>query len=184
MRARLGEPLSRPAISRLAASRLTSHSHGPGQRLVEVVDVEDHATLRRSEHAEVREMGVAAELDSKPGVRGGRQVACHDERRAAEVGERRHQHAAVADRHELGNPRRGLALEQSDRVRPLKRRAKARVCGSRHLGAGIAALRGALRDRRVFDLELGAQPAPAAAWFCRHGFPPRWPGCGKDRASR
>ena len=29
-RSLLVRPLSRPAISRLAASRLTSHSHGPG----------------------------------------------------------------------------------------------------------------------------------------------------------
>ena len=56
------KPRSRPAIAKLAASRFTSHSHGPGQRLVEVVDVEDELALGRGEHAEVGEVGVPAEL--------------------------------------------------------------------------------------------------------------------------
>ena len=58
-------PLSRPAIAKLAASRLTSHSHGPGQRLVEVVDVEHQPPLRRGEHAEVRQVRVAAQLHAR-----------------------------------------------------------------------------------------------------------------------
>ena len=58
------KPRSRPATTRLAARRLTSHSHGPGQRLVEVVDVE-HRCFRSGvpKIAEVQEVGVAAELD-------------------------------------------------------------------------------------------------------------------------
>ena len=56
------KPRSRPAISKLAASRLTSHSHGPGQGLVEVVDVEHQLALGRGEDAEVRQVRVAADL--------------------------------------------------------------------------------------------------------------------------
>ena len=40
------KPRSRPATAKLAASRLTSHSNGPGKRLVEVVEVEDERRAR------------------------------------------------------------------------------------------------------------------------------------------
>ena len=76
------KPRSRPATSKLAARRFTSHSHGPGQGLVEVVEVEQHLALRRGEHAEVQQVGVAAELHVEARTRRGRQVCRHDERRA------------------------------------------------------------------------------------------------------
>ena len=71
-----------PAISMLAARRLTSHSHGPGQRLVEVVDVEHQSPLGRREQPEVREVGVAAALHGQARARRGGQVGGHDQRRA------------------------------------------------------------------------------------------------------
>ena len=53
------------------------------QCLVEVVDVEDKVSLGRCVQAEVRDMSVAAQLRGKPGIRGGRQVGGHQQRRAA-----------------------------------------------------------------------------------------------------
>ena len=46
----------------LAASRLTSHSNGPGMRLVEVVEVEHEPPVRAGERAEVAQVRVAAQL--------------------------------------------------------------------------------------------------------------------------
>ena len=56
-------PRARPATSKLAPRRLRSHSKGPGEGLVEVVDVEDHVALGRGEAPEVDQVGVPAELD-------------------------------------------------------------------------------------------------------------------------
>jgi hypothetical protein len=61
---------------------------GRGQRLIEVIDVEDHLSLGRGEAAEVQQMRVAAGLDPQPGVRGGGQVGRHDRRRPTIKGER------------------------------------------------------------------------------------------------
>ena len=60
-----GSPTSRPAISALAAIRLTSHSHGPGQGLVEVVGAEDDAAIGGREAAEVGDVRVAAGLHDR-----------------------------------------------------------------------------------------------------------------------
>ena len=108
--------LSRPATAKLAASRFTSHSNGAGQRLVEVVDVEDERALRGGEGAEVGQVGVAAELDAQPGGRCGRQVRGHRQRGTAIEGERRDQHPAVTHRDELGNPRGSLRQQEPDGV--------------------------------------------------------------------
>ena len=88
----------------------------PGQRLVEVVDVEHESPLRRGEDAEVREVGVPAALHLKARARRAGEVGGHDRRRAAVERERRGQHAAVADRDELRRARRGLRLEHVDRI--------------------------------------------------------------------
>ncbi len=63
------KPRSRPATAKLATSRLTSHSNGPGKRLVEVVEAEDDLPVGCGEAAEVREVRVAAELgvERRPG---------------------------------------------------------------------------------------------------------------------
>ena len=58
-----------------------------GERLIEVVDVEDQVTLRRPVHAEVGQMGVAADLGSNAGVGRGGKVTRHDLRRPPVEGE-------------------------------------------------------------------------------------------------
>ena len=120
VRTALGWPLLRPAITTLAASRLTSHSHGPGMRLVEVVAVEDELPLGCPEHAEVGEMRVPAELGHQARARRGREVRGHDERGAAEEGEGGDQHPAVADGHQLLHPALGLLLEQRHGIGPVR----------------------------------------------------------------
>ena len=56
------KPLSRAAISMLTASRLTSHSHGPGSVSSKSLMSNTSAPLGRGEHAEVRQVRVAAAL--------------------------------------------------------------------------------------------------------------------------
>ena len=87
-----------------------------GKRLVEVVEAEDDLAVGGGEAAEVRQVRVAAELGVQPGARAGREVGGHQVRGAAVEGERRDEHAAVADRHELGHAGLRLLLEQLDRV--------------------------------------------------------------------
>ncbi len=58
-----------------------------GQRLVEVIDVENHIALGRGEAAEVEQMGVATGLYSEPGDRRMGQVGRHQRRGAAIKGE-------------------------------------------------------------------------------------------------
>ena len=56
------KPLLRPAIVKLAASRSTSYSNGPGSVSSKSLRSKQKLALRRREHAEVGEMRVAAEL--------------------------------------------------------------------------------------------------------------------------
>ena len=95
---------------------------GPGQRLVEVVDVEDQLAVGRGVAAEVGEVRVAAELGPEAGRRRGREVGGHHRGRPAVEGERGDQHARVSQRHELRDPRLRLALEHVHRVGPIRRR--------------------------------------------------------------
>ena len=114
----------------------------PGQRLVEVVHVEDEPAVGRGVAAEVREMRVAAELRVKPGARRSGEIGRHQVGSAAEERERRDEHPPVPDRDELGHAARGLLLEQLDRVGADRRRLPLGVSGPRHLGArGLAASR-------------------------------------------
>ena len=92
-----------------------------GQRLVEIVDVEHQPPLGRREHAEVRQVRVSAALHRQPRPRRRGKVVGHDHRRAAIESERRDQHSAVPDRHQLRHPRPRLALEQLDRISALRR---------------------------------------------------------------
>ena len=128
-------PTSRPAISTLAAIRLTSHSHGPGQRLVEIVRAEDQPAVRRGETAEVRDVSVAAGLhdDARVGCR--RQVGGHHRGGASVERERRHEHPPVADRDQLLHARRGLRLEHRDRIRAVRDGGQVAVRRPRHLRA-------------------------------------------------
>src|SRR5687768_18142765 len=74
---------------------------GPDVGLVEIVEVENERSLGGSVAAEVGDMGVAAELDMNPGRRRLGQVVRHDDGRAAQEGERRGGHPAVAQRDEV-----------------------------------------------------------------------------------
>ena len=91
----------------------------PLVRLVEVVEVEDEPAVGGGEDAEVRQVRVAAELGGDAGRRATGEIGGHDRRGAAEERERRGEHPAVADRDELGHPRRGLLLQDRDRVGPV-----------------------------------------------------------------
>ena len=120
------KPLSRAAISMLAASRLTSHSHGPGS--VSSKSLTSN-TSRRSGEANTPKFDRCASpqhCTRQPRARRRRQVAGHDQRRAAVERERRDEHPPVADRHELRHARLGLALEQLDRIGAVRRAARTR----------------------------------------------------------
>ncbi len=115
----------------------------PKKGLVEVVQVPHEPPVGRGEDAEVREVGIAAQLNSEP--RGGRvrQIHRHDRGAAAIEREGGGEHAPVADRHELGDPAPRLILEDVYRIATLRRRlpsavARARHCGSRRLSRGCA----------------------------------------------
>jgi len=83
-----------------------------GQRLVEVVDIEQQAPLGAGEQAEVQQMAVPAGLD--PGARAGRsrQIAGHETGGTPKKREGGAQHAAIADGYQL----RGRSRLDSSRV--------------------------------------------------------------------
>jgi hypothetical protein len=140
----------------MLAVRLDVPLERGGQRLVEVVDVEDQPPVRRGEHAEVQQVRVAAALHPDAGRGRVREVPRHRRRRAAEIGERRGEHAAVPDRHQVGHARGGLLLEDRDRVRPVGRRLPPRVVGAGYLlapgaPAGLPLLRREYLVRRGED---------------------------------
>ena len=87
------KPLARPAMTMLAASRLTSHSQGPAASRRSRWR-RRRAPLRRREQAEVRQVRVAAGLHDDVGAGRRGQVEGHHGRRAAVVGEGRLRHAA------------------------------------------------------------------------------------------
>ena len=91
------------------------------QRLVEVVDVEDQAPLRRREDAEVGDVRVADGLHAQPGDGRRRQVGGHHGGGAAQKGERRRRHAPVADGQQVLLPVRPLFHEDLDGVPPVRR---------------------------------------------------------------
>jgi hypothetical protein len=74
----------------------------PRVGLVEVVEVEHQTPIGRGEEAEVRQMGVAAELDGQVGGGAGRQVGGHHRGRSSQEGERTGPHALVPDGDQLG----------------------------------------------------------------------------------
>lgn len=84
--------------------------------LVEIVQIEHEVRLWRAVPAEVRDMGIAARLHQKPRSGQGGQVGGHGKGRAAEEGERRGSHAAMALGHEEGQPIGILLEERFDRL--------------------------------------------------------------------
>ena len=128
----------------------------PGQRLVEVVDIEDEAAIRSRVDAEVRQVRVTAQLGKQARPRHAREVGGHHVRRAAVERKRRHEHPSVAQRHKLGHARGRLLLEQLDRVAAVRRRLPCRVGAARNLAAGGATPRPSFLHRQVLDDRGGA----------------------------
>ena len=115
-----------------------------GQRLVEVVDVEDEVPLGRGEGPEVGQVRVPARLHRQARPRGARQVAGHRQRRAAEERERRGSHPPVADGQQFRHTVEPLPLQQRHRIRPVRPDGKVRVAAARHLRPRCLSLRLAL----------------------------------------
>ena len=113
------KPFSRPPIAKLAARRFTSHSHGPGA--VSSKSFMSKTSVRSGEPNTPKFDRWASphSCTRRPECRRLRQIRRHDQRAAAVEGKRRRQHAAVADRHQLGHPRGRLLLQQRDRVTTL-----------------------------------------------------------------
>ena len=111
------KPLSRPGDRQAGREPFHVPLERAGQGLVEVVEVEDQARSGEANSAEVGQVGVAAQLDPQARASAcvARSAAMGSAAPAVE-GERRHQHPAVADRHQFGNPGRGLPEQQTDGV--------------------------------------------------------------------
>ena len=115
------KPLSRPATTKLAASRFTSHSKGP--RMVSSKSLMSKTrTLRRGVRAKVRQVRIAAQLSVQTRRRRGSQVGGHHQRCPSIESEGRHQHPAVPDRHQFRDPGLVLAEQQPNRVAWIGRR--------------------------------------------------------------
>jgi hypothetical protein len=113
-----GEPVLPPGHGEAGQEPLDVPFPGPGERLVEVVDVEHHRPLRGGEDPEVRQVGVTTQLCAQAGDRGRREIRGHHRRRTPVERERRDQHAPVTDRHQLRHPRGILTRQDGDRIAP------------------------------------------------------------------
>ena len=87
-----------------------------GQRLVEIIDVEQRIAFRREKGAEIHQMAVAAGLHMYAGAGLAREVDGHERRRAAQKGEGRLRHALSADRHEARQPALVGLVENGDGI--------------------------------------------------------------------
>ena len=121
------KPLLRQARTKLAARRFTSHSQGAGRVSSRSLMSKISAPFRGGVVAEVEQMAVAARLHAQPARRRDGQVCGHVERRASIEGERRLQHASVANRDQLGKSPLVRLLEQAQRIRAAARRLPGRV---------------------------------------------------------
>ena len=121
--------------TKLAASRLRSHSHGPAVCLVEVVEVEHQPPLRAGEHPEVGQVGVAARLDDRTGRGRRRQIGSHDRGRSPQEREGGGDHPSDPDRHELREPTFIGRHQGGDRVGPVRRGRPAVVASARDSAA-------------------------------------------------
>ena len=88
-------PAARPASTSDAAMRFKSHSNGPANRFVEVVEVEDQPPIGRGVCAQVAHMRVAAKLAHDARRWKLRQIGSHHRRGAAKVSERRLRHELI-----------------------------------------------------------------------------------------
>ena len=149
--------LSRQATTKLAPEALDVPLPRRRQRLVEVVDREDHAPLRRGEPAEVAQVRVTAALDPDPETGVDDRSAAIARADSAVEGERRADHAAVAQREEFGHPTLLGRQHRVDGVRPLGRRLPGRM-GL----AGTSRAAPCRRRRAPPATEAGQEPGPTS----------------------
>ena len=143
LRCLASNPRSRPATAKLATSRLTSHSNGPGSVSSKSLTLK---TSRRSGAAKTPKFERWASPQSctcRP-VRGvaARSAAMSDGRAAVER-ERRDEHAPVAERDELRRPASRPAPRAARRGPAGRRRAPSRACAERGTSARAARPRAA-----------------------------------------
>ena len=129
-----------------------------GQRLIEVVDVEDQEALGRAEDPEVRQVGIPARLYRQPRHGGPRQVTGHRQGSTAVERERGDHHPAPPDRHQLRHPRLRLLFQQTDRVGPVRRRVEHRMALPRHRSPCLLTPASTLCRRHMFQPR--GQPIP------------------------
>ena len=117
---RSSKPRSRPATAKLATSRFTSHSNGPGSVSSKSLMLKMSRRSGAAKAPKFERCASPQSWTSQPGARRAGQVGGHEVGGAAVERERRHEHPPVADRDELGHPRRGLLLRAArpDRGRP------------------------------------------------------------------
>jgi len=93
-------------------------------------------------------MGVATHLDTDSSRRRFSKIGRHHAGRPAIKGERRLQHAAIAQRHQIRLPRRVGSVQDADRIRPAGMRPPAGMRIARHVVA--KSLAGGFSIRRCY----------------------------------
>ena len=124
------------------------------QRLVKIVDVEHQPPIRCCERTEVRQVSITAQLHGQAGFGQGREIRGHQVRGTAVERKRRDHHPSVADRDQLRHPRRGLFLQQLNRIATTRRRQPLAVHATRHLRACRLTTSCALRQRKMPNLAI------------------------------
>ena len=138
---------SRPATSRLAARRLTSHSHGPGQGLVEVVDVEDQVALgrrRRRRSSTGARRRRAARRRPESGVTRGRRPSAARRRGSTRTATRASGRAGSAPAPGCGSAPAPRAGRRDRRGRPAPPRCRGATRGTSSRAARPRAARSAI----------------------------------------
>ena len=156
-RHRLAEnPRLRAAISKLVASRFTSHSNGPG--FVSSKSFMSNTSVRSGDANPPKLARWASPQSWTFSLVLGtdRQVGGHDRGRAPVERERRREHALVADVDQARRAGSPPAVEDADRVGAVGARGPRRVRGAGHLGAGGATVLDAGRRRRGGETTFGA----------------------------
>jgi hypothetical protein len=178
-RAFSGEPVV-PARHRQAGRQpLDVPLERPGQRFVEIVDVEDQPPLRRGERPEIGQVRIPAQLHLKPRGRRAGQIRRHRQRRPPVKRERRHQHPPMPHRHQLRHTALGLPQQQPHRVPRLARR-ELRMRLQRSQRPGILPPRHPVRMAQLFHdltprLGPGEKPTHQVCFPPRHQPSQSWP---------
>ncbi len=150
------KPRSRPAMVRLAASRLTSHSQGPGR--VSSKSLRSKTRFRSAEAKTPKLLRWASPqawtFRPERGVLDRSDAMI--ERGAPVEGEGRDQHPAVADGHELLHPRGGLTLQEGHRIGAGDRCLPLGMGGAGSSRAGGLASITPLSSREMADDLLGS----------------------------